>query len=74
MHFQMALEVNVKMGKPLTACNGNIPPIDMQLISLRMRLPNSSSSLSDLPSIGDRITLGLKIVDSYFVEKSHGGS
>jgi putative spermidine/putrescine transport system ATP-binding protein len=42
--------------------------------SLRMRLPNSSSSLSELPGIGDRVTLGLKIADSYFVEKSHGGS
>ena len=42
--------------------------------SLRMRLPNSSSTLSELPGIGDRVTLGLKIVDSYFVEKSHGGS
>ena len=42
--------------------------------SLRMRLPNSSSTQDKLPGIGDRVTLGLKIADSYFVEKSHGGS
>ena len=42
--------------------------------SLRMRLPNSSSTQDKLPGIGDRITLGLKVADSYFVEKSHGGS
>ena len=42
--------------------------------SLRMRLPNSSSTQDELPGIGDRITLGLKVADSYFVEKSHGGS
>ena len=42
--------------------------------SLRMRLPNSSSTQDKLPGIGDRITLGLKVADSYFVERSHGGS
>jgi len=42
--------------------------------SLRMRLPNGSAMQEKLPGIGEKITLGLKIADSYFVEKSHGGS
>ena len=42
--------------------------------SLRMRLPNSSVDQKALPGIGENVTLGLKIADSYFVETSHGGA
>ena len=42
--------------------------------SLRMRLPNSSVDKKALPGIGENVTLGLKIADSYFVETSHGGA
>jgi len=42
--------------------------------SLRMRLPNSSVSQDELPGIGEKITVGLKVVDSYFVEQADVGA
>jgi len=42
--------------------------------SLRMRLPNGSTEQGDLPGIGEKITVGLKVVDSYFVEASDVGT
>lgn len=36
--------------------------------SLRMRLPNGSAEQGALPGIGEKITVGLKVADSYFVE------
>jgi len=35
---------------------------------LRMRIPNGTASLQDLPSIGNKITVGLKKSDSFLVE------
>jgi putative spermidine/putrescine transport system ATP-binding protein len=42
--------------------------------SLRMRLANGSSAQEKLPGIGEKITVGLKVVDSYFVEKADGSA
>ena len=42
--------------------------------SLRMRLPNSSVAQDELPGIGEKITVGLKVVDSYFVEQADVGA
>ena len=35
---------------------------------LRMRIPNGTASLQELPSIGNKITVGLKKSDSFLVE------
>ena len=35
---------------------------------LRMRIPNGSAALSELPLIGSKVTVGLKKSDSYLVE------
>ncbi len=40
--------------------------------SLRLRIPNGSTSLGKLPDINEKIILGLKITDSYFVEAANG--
>ena len=40
--------------------------------SLRLRIPNGSSNLGKLPGINEKIILGLKITDSYFVEAANG--
>ena len=42
--------------------------------SLRLRLPNGSAEGGDLPGVGETITLGLKVADSYFVEAANGGA
>ncbi len=42
--------------------------------SLRIRLPNGSTNLGELPGVDEKIVLGLKIVDSYFVEATNGGA
>ena len=40
--------------------------------SLRLRIPNGSTNLDKLPGINEKIILGLKITDSYFVEAANG--
>ena len=35
---------------------------------LRMRIPNGSAALNELPSIGSKVSIGLKKSDSYLVE------
>ena len=35
---------------------------------LRMRVPNGTASLQELPSIGSKVTVGLKKFDSFLVE------
>lgn len=42
--------------------------------SLRLRLPNGSANVGKLPEVNEKIILGLKIVDSYFVEAANGGA
>jgi hypothetical protein len=35
---------------------------------LRMRIPNGTSSMEELPSLGASVTVGLKKSDSFLVE------
>jgi hypothetical protein len=35
---------------------------------LRMRIPNGTSSMEELPSVGASVTVGLKKSDSFLVE------
>ena len=42
--------------------------------SLRLRLPNGSAEEGGPPGVGEKITLGLKVADSYFVEAANGGA
>lgn len=41
-------------------------------LPLRMRIPNGTALEQGVPDVGDKITLGLRVADSYVVEMSHG--
>jgi len=72
-HFQGIVEDSIFQGesqlvviKLASATYGNQ--------SLRMRIANGSETQTDIPSVGEKITLGLKVADSYLVEQANDGA
>ena len=72
-HFEGVVEDSIFQGESQLMVI-KLDPKTYGAQSLRMRLPNSSVDQKALPGIGETVTLGLKIADSYFVEASHGGA
>jgi putative spermidine/putrescine transport system ATP-binding protein len=72
-HFQGVVEDSIFQGESQLMVI-KLDPKTYGDQSLRMRLPNSSVAQDELPGIGEKITVGLKVVDSYFVEQADVGA
>jgi putative spermidine/putrescine transport system ATP-binding protein len=72
-HFQGVVEDSIFQGESQLMVI-KLDPKTYGDQSLRMRLPNSSVAQDELPDIGEKITVGLKVVDSYFVEQADVGA
>ena len=72
-HFEGVVEDSIFQGESQLMVI-KLDPQNYGEQSLRVRLPNGSAQDDELPSIGEKVTLALKVADSYFVEAANGGT
>ena len=72
-HFEGVVEDSIFQGESQLMVI-KLDPQNYGEQSLRLRLPNGSSQDDELPGIGEKVTLALKVADSYFVEAANGGT
>ncbi len=72
-HFEGVVEDSIFQGESQLMVI-KLDPQNYGEQSLRLRLPNGSAQDDELPGIGEKVTLGLKVADSYFVEAANGGA